>query len=110
MDMLGRLHSIIFMQHQYMLNGVDVNVKLTTAKDVFNLIAPDSNIAHKSVIMFAYLIVRKAIVKPSISVAHEKALLQSNVKYSLNRVTIKTLSTPPPKKNAATHPGQIKAC
>lgn len=73
---MGRLHSDIFTQHLYMINGIDVKLKLTPIKDVLNLIAPDSSIAYKSLILYAALVVRKAKAHPSISLAHEKALLQ----------------------------------
>jgi hypothetical protein len=72
MDM-SRLHSDIFAQHRYMLNGVDVKVKLVPSKDSFNLVAHDGSIVYKFIITHATLIVRKTKLNPDISLAHEKA-------------------------------------
>ena len=58
-----------------MLNGVDIKIKLTPSKSVFNLIAMDVNGGYKSVITYAALLVRKAKLNTAISLAHEKALL-----------------------------------
>lgn len=60
------------------LNGVDVTLKLTLTKDVFNLIAHDFTIAYKSVIKYEALIMRKVEENASIALAHENILLQSN--------------------------------
>lgn len=71
-----------------------MKVKLTTTKDVFNLSAPDCTIAYKSIITYVAIIVRKAKVNFSISLAHQNVLLQSNAKYSPKRDVIKRLSIP----------------
>lgn len=94
LDMMGRLHSDIFVQDRYMLNGVDVKVKLTPSKDVFNIIANDPVGSYKSVITHAVLVIRKAKLNPAISLAHEKALMKGNAKYPIKRITIKTFSIP----------------
>lgn len=53
------------LQHRYMLNCIDVKLKLIPTKDVFSLIAPVATIAYKSVITDVALIVRKMKVNPS---------------------------------------------
>lgn len=83
MDMMGRLHSDIFTQHRYMLSGLDRKIKLTPSKNEFNLMAGDSTVGYRSTITFAALLVRMVKLNPAISLAHEKALLQSNAKYPL---------------------------
>lgn len=67
----------------YMLSGVDVKVKLTPTKDVFNLIAPETINGYKRVILYAAVVVRKAKVNPAVSFAYRKALLLSNTTYEL---------------------------
>lgn len=94
MDMMGRLHSDIFAQDRYMLNGVDVKIKLTPSKYNFNLMAEDQTVGYKSVITYATLVVRKAKINPAISLAHEKALTKTNAKYPFKRIVLKTLSIP----------------
>jgi hypothetical protein len=93
-DMMGRLHSDIFVQDRYMLNGVDIKIKLMPSKDVFNLIAHDPKESYKAIITYATLVVWKAKLNPAISLAHEKALTQTNAKYPFKRVVLKTLSIP----------------
>ena len=94
LDLMGRLHCDIFAQDRYMLNGIDVKVKLVPSKDSFNIIAHDIAVGYKSVITHATLVVRKAKLNPAVSLAHEKALMKGNAKYPLKRVTLKTFSIP----------------
>ena len=93
-DMMGRIHSDIFAQDRYMLNGVDVKIKLTPAKDSFNLLTGDPTKGYKTVITDATLVVRKARLNPAIAIAHEKALTRANAKYPFKRVVVKTFAIP----------------
>jgi hypothetical protein len=93
-DMVGRLHADIFHQERYLLNGVDVKVKLTPSKDAFNLMINDNTPGYRSLITHASLFVRKVKVNPAVSLAHEKALLKGNAKYPVKRSVIKTFSIP----------------
>lgn len=93
-DMMGRLHADIFVQDRYMINGVDVKIKLTSSKATFNLMAPDGSIGYSSSITYATLVVRKAKLNPAITLAHEKALMRANAKYPIKRVVLKTLAIP----------------
>jgi hypothetical protein len=94
LDMIGRLHSDIFAQDRYLLNGIDLKIKLTPSKDSFNLIGHDPTIGFKSIITHATLVVRKAKLNPAISLAHEKALTKTNARYPIKRVLIKSFSVP----------------
>jgi hypothetical protein len=93
-DMMGKLHSDIFAQDRFMLNGLNLKIKLTPSKDAFNLMATDPLLNYKSTITHAVLVVRKAKVNPAIALAHEKALMQTNAKYPIKRVAVKTLTVP----------------
>ena len=93
-DMMGRLHSDVFAQDRYMLNGVDVKIKLTPSKDSFNLLTAEPTKGYKTVITYATLLVRKASLNPAISIAHEKALTRMNAKYPFKRVLLKTFAIP----------------
>ena len=83
-DMMGRLHSDVFAEDRYMLNGVDVKIKLTPSKDSFNLLTADPTKDYKTVITYATLLVRKASLNPAISIAHEKALAERTQSTPLN--------------------------
>ena len=91
-DMMGRLHCDVFHQQRYLLNGVDVKIRLTPSKSAFNLMSAAN--AYKSNITHASLFVRKVRLNPSVTLAHAKALEQGTVKYPLKRVVVKTFSVP----------------
>ena len=93
-DLMGRLHTDICVQDRYLLNGVDVKIKLSPSKDTFNLLTSKPELGYKSVITYAKLLVRKAKLNPAISLAHEKALQRMNAKYPFKRVVIKTCCIP----------------
>lgn len=83
-----------FTQHSYMFNSLDTKIKLISSKNEFNLMAAASTVGYRSSITFATLLVRKVKLNPAISLTHEKALLQSNVKYPLKQVSLKNFSVP----------------
>ena len=93
-DMMGRLHADILHQERYMINGVDVKIRLIPSKSAFNLIAHDVNAGYKSVITHASLFVRKVKLNPAVALAHEKALEKTTAKYPLKRVVQKTFAIP----------------
>lgn len=89
-DMIGRLHSDMFTQERYLLNGVDVKIKLTPSKETFHLIGPAAG--FKTVITHASLLVRKAKLNAAVALAHEKALERGNAKYPMKRVLVKSFA------------------
>ena len=92
-DMMGRLHCDIFHQERYLINGVDVKIRLIPSKSSFNIISgPGSDC--RSVITHASLFVRKVRLNPAVSLAHAKALEKATAKYPLKRVVVKTFSIP----------------
>lgn len=95
-DMIGRLHSDIMNQDRYLINGVDVKIKLSPSKPTFHLMAADGGAGHpfKSVIIHASLFVRKVRPSPAVVLAHEKALERGTCKYPMKKVNIKTFAIP----------------
>ena len=91
-DMIGRLHCDIFHQERYLLNGVDVKIRLIPSKSTFNLMAAADN--FKSIITHASMFVRKVRLNPAVTLSHAKALEQGTVRYPLKRVVVKTFSIP----------------
>ena len=73
-DMMGRLHVDLFFQDRYLLNGVDIKVRLVQSKDTFALMARGSSPAYKITIVEAALFARKAKLNPSVQMGHIKAL------------------------------------
>lgn len=89
-DMIGRLHCDIFHQERYLINGVDVKIRLIPSKSVFNLMSDTGE--FKSVITHASMFVRKVKLNPAVSLAHAKALEKGTVKLPLKRVLTKVFS------------------
>ena len=93
-DLLGRLHSDIFMQDRLLLNQVDLGIKLTRSKNEFCLLSPVEGAGYKVVLQDASLFVRRCKVNPTIMNAHSKALDRGTAKYPINRVDCKVFSIP----------------
>ena len=93
-DMMGRLHTDITAQDRYLLNGVNVKIRLIPSKRAFNLMAHGVNPSFVSTSTRASLLVRKCKLNPPVALAHAKALERGTVKYPLKRVVIKTFSIP----------------
>jgi hypothetical protein len=92
-DLLGRIHSDIFFQSRYMLNEVNVKIKLTRSRDAFCLMASGDQ-PFKVKIAAAAMIVRKVKISPSVYLAHAKTLETSLAKYPLKRVICKAFTIP----------------
>ena len=92
-DMMGRLHCDIFNQERYLINGVDVKIRLVPSKANFNLMSA-ADAPFKSTITHASLFVRKVRLNPAVSLGHAKALEKASAKYPLKRVVVKTFSIP----------------
>ena len=89
-EMMGKLHCDLFAQDRYLVNNVDVSVKLTRSKNEFCLMG-DAN-DYKVKIEEIYLIVRKVKLSSSVLLAHAKALEKTPVKYPITRVQMKKFS------------------
>ena len=97
-DMVGRLHSDLFHQSKFLLNHLDVRVKLTRSKDPFvlheHVTAGNEPVGYKLQLVDAGLFVRKVTVNPAIVLAHEKTLMQHNAKYPLTKTVMRIYTAP----------------
>ena len=91
-DMMGRLHVDLFLQDKFLLNGVDVKIRLVRSKDAFSLMAGGANPDYKVRIVEAILFARKAVLSPTVQMAHIKALAKGTAKYRYDPWTAR--STP----------------
>ena len=92
-DMVGTIHSDLFFQDKYLLNNINLRVRLVRSKDAFCLMgAKDATFKVK--IHECKLIVRKIRLSPSIFLAHAKALEMGNDKYPIRRAICKTFTVP----------------
>lgn len=91
LDLLGHLHCDVFNQEKFLLNGVEIRVRLIRSKDTFCLIDYETQ-PVKVHVLEAALRVRKAKINPGILIAHSKALTRGTAKYPLTRVEVKSFT------------------
>ncbi|KAG8235182.1 hypothetical protein J437_LFUL015488 [Ladona fulva] len=89
-DMIGCIHSDIFNQDKFLLNGVELRVKMIRSRDTFCLMSETPYAKVK--ILDATLLVRRVCINPSVLIAHSKILEKSPAKYPLTRVEVKVLT------------------
>lgn len=88
-ELYGNLHCDIFNSDKFMINGVEICVKLIKAKNEFHLMGVNPATIE---IIDANLFVRKVKINPSILLAHAQALNITNAKYPITRVEVKTIT------------------
>ena len=91
-DMTGRPHCDIFHQNRYILNGVDLKIRLVPSKNAFNLMSAAD--VYKSNILHASMFIRKVRLNPSVLLSQAKAMEVGSVKYPVKRVVVKNFSIP----------------
>ena len=93
-DMMGKLHIDLTFQNRYLLNGVEVRLRLSRSKDLFCLHG-NANLAQNKVsLKEVTLFVRKVKPNPAVQLAHVKALQHAPAKYPLRRVEVKSFTVP----------------
>jgi hypothetical protein len=92
-DMIGRIHSDIFFQERYMLNEVNVRIKLISSNDAFCLMSTGGT-QFKVVVTFVSLLNRKVKISPSAHLAHAKTIEVGTAKYPIRHVMCKTFTIP----------------
>ncbi len=92
-ELLAPIHSDIFFQEKFIMNGVDIKIHMMRGKDEFCLMR-DDGIAYK-LIVSASLFVKKVLVSPGVWLGHAQALLSTTAKYPIKRVCLKNFSIPP---------------
>ena len=91
-QMMGKLHLDLFCQEKYLLNHVDLKIKLRRSRDVFALMGDADN--YKIKIKDLALFVRKVQLSPSVRMGHVKALEKTSCKYPIRRVEVKVDTVP----------------
>lgn len=89
-ELYGHLHCDIFNQNKYLLNGVEVSIRLVKEKPEFCLMSGVDGATFE--ITDANLFVRKVRINPSILVAHARTLAICPARYPITRVEIKTIT------------------
>ncbi|XP_016843978.1 uncharacterized protein F54H12.2-like [Nasonia vitripennis] len=86
------LYCDVFNQPKFLINGVDVRVRLVRSKDTFCLNDWSDNGKFSVHIKKATLIVRRAKISPGILLAHANALAKTTAKYPLRRAEVKSFT------------------
>ena len=90
-EMIGRLHSDIFHTGKYLLDGVDMHIKLIRSPAAFHLMADGT--AYKTVIEDAVLYTRTVKINPSITTKINTQLDAGlRVKYPIRRSVVSTFT------------------
>ena len=93
-DMVGRLHCDIMNMNRYIINGVDVKLRLVKSKDDFNIFAAAEG-EYKTVITHISVFVRKCTLNPSVFLSQARILNGGGTaKYPLKRVSVRPYSIP----------------
>lgn len=92
-DLITKLHSDIFNSDRYLLNGVDMNIKLMRSTPEFFLMKEDDAVVGVR-ISKAVLYVRKARINNEILLAHSFALEKATAKYPIKRVVVSSYTIP----------------
>jgi hypothetical protein len=93
-DMISPLHIDLKSASKYLLNGVEMTIKLIQAKPEFFLMSTVADPTCKFEIQEAELFVRKLKINSSVLIAHAKALAVGTAKYNITRVDVKTVTIP----------------
>ena len=88
---MGRLHVDLLLQDRFLLNSVSVKIR---SKDAFSLMAGGQNPDYKVQIVDAVLFARKAVLSPTVQMAHIKAFVKGTAKYPIHPVDCKVYSIP----------------
>lgn len=93
LDMIGHLHCDVFNQDKFLLNGVEVRLRLVRSKDDFCLMeAPVQAVSHKIKLTDVTLMIRRAKINPGVLIAHAKTLAKTTAKYPITRVEVKAFT------------------
>lgn len=92
-DLFGPLHCDLFNVDKYLLNGVEMTIKLQRSKVAFHLMGSENSRATFE-ILDAELYVRKVRINPAVINAHIKALEIAPARYPITRVDVKAITIP----------------
>ena len=95
-DLEGPILTDISLQNRYLLNGVQVTLKLWPQKELFRLMGVESDTSKgfKVELVDAVLKVCTVKVSPGVQIGHAEALKISPALYPFEKSTIKTFSIP----------------
>jgi len=94
-DMEGNIFSDFAQQQRYLLNGVQVDVKLFPSADNFVLMAPKGGVQYQYEIEEAILKVCHVKLNPGVMVAHAETLKKTPALYPYTKSDLRTFNIQP---------------
>ncbi|XP_052761972.1 uncharacterized protein F54H12.2-like [Mya arenaria] len=91
LDMQGCIFHYLFDMSRFLLNEVDLKIKLYRSPIEFCLCAADA-VPYQLVIEDIYILARKIRVNPAVIFGHSKILEKQNALYPYNKVEVKSVS------------------
>lgn len=93
-ELYGRLHADLFNSDRMLINGVDMNIKLTRATEAFYLLSPSDDVKLRIKILDATLFLTQAELKPPLLLAHANVLgMKKKAHYPITHTQIKTFTS-----------------
>ena len=92
LDLQGPIFHSLFTIKRYLLNQVDVKLKLYRSSPAFCLSSGDASPNYKIKIIDIYLLARKVRVNPALIVAHAELLKTTTAKYAFDRIECRSQS------------------
>ncbi|XP_046752092.1 uncharacterized protein F54H12.2-like [Diprion similis] len=89
-DLIGHLHCDVFNQDKFLLNGVELRLRLVRSRDSFCIMEAENR--HKLHILETSLLVRRVKISPGILLAHARTLAKGTAKYPVTRVEVKSFT------------------
>ena len=86
LDLLGPIFHDLFSMDRYLINQVDVKVKLYISSTNIALLAKDNSTDYKIQIEDIYILVRKIKVNPAVIYGHSQILEKQNDLYPFTKV------------------------
>lgn len=94
LDLQGPVFHDFFQLPRYMINQVDVKLKLYRTSSSFSLLSGEATPNYKIDIMDIYLLARKVKVTPSVIYGHNEMLKHTNAKYFYPKTDTRMQSVP----------------
>ncbi|XP_046602256.1 uncharacterized protein F54H12.2-like [Neodiprion lecontei] len=89
-DLIGHLHCDVFNQDKFLINGVELRLRLVRLRDSFCIMEAENR--HKLHILETSLLVRRMKISPGILLAHARTLAKGTAKYPVTRVEVKSFT------------------
>ena len=91
-DLQGPIYHDLFNLPRYLLNQVDVKLRLNRTSPAFCLSSGDASPAYKIDILDIYMLVKKLRVNPAVIFGHNEMLKNTNAKYPFTKTETRSQS------------------